>query len=176
MTADGAKRPRLSLIVAVARNGVIGKDNRLPWHIPEDLKHFRALTMGHHIIMGRRTWESIGRPLPGRASVVITRDPGYKAPGAVVARSLAEALAACAGDDEVFVIGGAGIFQEALASADRIYLTEVQAEYAGDVWFPPLGPEWYEVSRETPARDGAEPAIAYVVLERPPETRMDHHS
>jgi dihydrofolate reductase len=164
----GAKPPRLSLIVAVARNGVIGKDNAMPWHIPEDLKRFRALTMGHHIVMGRRTWESIGRPLPGRMSVVVTRDPGYSAPGAVVAHSLAEAMAACAGDDEVFVIGGAGIYREALASADRIYLTEVQADYPGDVWFPPLGAEWHEVSRETPAREGTGPAIAYLVLERRP--------
>jgi dihydrofolate reductase len=156
----------VSLIVAVARNGVIGKDGRLPWHIPEDLKRFRALTMGHHIIMGRRTWESIGRPLPGRTSVVITRDRGYLAPGAKVTHSLAEALSACAGDQEVFVIGGAQIYREALPCADRIYLTEVSEAYPGDVRFPALGPEWCEVSREEPRREAGEVGLAYVVYER----------
>jgi len=150
----------------VARNGVIGRDGRLPWHIPEDLKRFRALTMGHHIIMGRRTWESIGRPLPGRTSVVVTRDRDYSAPGVKVAHSLAEALAACAGDEEVFVIGGAEIYREALPRADRIYLTEVLADYPGDVRFPALGAEWHEVSRDQPRRDVDEVGLAYVVYER----------
>jgi dihydrofolate reductase len=163
---QAAAGPRLSLIVAVARNGVIGRDNRLPWHIPEDLKRFRARTMGHHIIMGRRTWESIGRPLPGRTSVVVTRDRDYSAPGAKVVHSLAEAVAACAGDDEAFVIGGAEIYREALLHADRLYLTEVLADYPGDVSFPPLGAEWREVSREEPRRNAAEVGVAYVVYER----------
>ena len=161
-----APRARLSLIVAVARNGVIGKDNRLPWHIPEDLKRFRALTMGHHIIMGRRTWESIGRPLPGRHSVVITRDPDYAAPGAQVVHSLTDAVAACGGDTEAFVIGGAEIYREALPHADRVYQTEVMADYTGDVWFPALGPEWREISREEPTRAPGEARVAYAVLER----------
>jgi len=163
---QGAARPRLSLIVAVARNGVIGKDNRLPWHIPEDLKRFKALTMGHHIIMGRRTWESIGRPLPGRKSVVVTRDGDYSAPGANVVHSFADALDACAGDDEAFVIGGAEVYREALAHADRVYLTEVLADYPGDVRFPPLGADWREMSREKPRRSPAEVGFAFVVYER----------
>jgi dihydrofolate reductase len=167
VTGDqAAARPRLSLIVAVARNGVIGKDNRLPWHIPEDLKRFRALTMGHHIIMGRRTWESIGRPLPGRTSIVVTRDRNYSAPGAKVVHSLADAVAACAGDDEAFVIGGAEIYREALPQAERIYLTEVLADYPGDVWFPPLGTEWREVCREQPRHNAAAVGVAYVIYER----------
>jgi dihydrofolate reductase len=161
-----AGQPRLSLIVAVARNGVIGKNNRLPWHIPEDLKRFRALTMGHHILMGRRTWESIGRPLPGRTSVVITRDPNYSAPGALVAHSLSAALAACAADAEAFVIGGAEIYREALPHADRVYLTEVMADYPGDVWFPALGAEWREISREEPIRAPDQVRVAYAVFER----------
>ncbi len=161
-----AGKPRLSLIVAVARNGVIGKDNRLPWHIPEDLKRFRALTMGHHIIMGRRTWESIGRPLPGRTSVVITRDADYTASGAQVVHSLTEAVAGCAGDAEAFVIGGAEIYREALPHADRVYLTEVMADYPGDVSFPALGPEWREISRHEPTRAPGEVRVAYKVFER----------
>jgi dihydrofolate reductase len=165
---QAAARPRLSLIVAVARNGVIGKDNRLPWRIPEDLKRFRALTMGHHIIMGRRTWESIGRPLPGRTSVVVTRQRDYSAPGALVAHSLPEALAACAGDDEVFVIGGAEIYRAALRQTDRIYLTRVEADYEGDVAFPQIEAEqWEEASRERHPGDGRDaPAYEFVVLTR----------
>jgi dihydrofolate reductase len=166
---QSATQPRLSLIVALARNGVIGKDNRLPWHIPEDLKRFRALTMGHHIIMGRRTWESIGRPLPGRTSVVVSRRPDYSAPGALVVHSLAEALAACAGDDEAFVIGGAQIYREALPLAERIYLTRIDADYAGDAFFPSISQEqWREVSREARVGSGpVQPAYEFVVLARP---------
>jgi dihydrofolate reductase len=163
-----AARPRLSLIVAVARNGVIGKSNQLPWRLPEDLKRFRTLTMGHHIIMGRRTWESIGRPLPGRTSVVVTRRGDYAAPGALVVHSLADALAACTGDDEVFVIGGAEIYGEALPLADHIYLTRIDADYAGDAFFPALsGEEWGEAGREPPrATEPGQPAYDFVVLTR----------
>jgi len=162
----GAARPRISLIVAVARNGVIGKDGKLPWHLPEDLKRFKALTMGHHLIMGRKTWESIGRPLPGRTSVVVTRQSNYSAPGALVTHSLAAAIEACQGDDEIFVIGGAETYREALPRADRVYLTEVLADYAGDTWFPELGGEWHEVSREPHRGDGSAVAVTYVVYER----------
>jgi dihydrofolate reductase len=165
---QAAARPRLSLIVAVARNGVIGQNNQLPWRLPEDLKRFRAITMGHHIIMGRRTWESIKRPLPGRTSVVVTRRADYAAPGALVVHSLADALAACTGDDEVFVIGGAEIYREALPLADRIYLTRIDADYAGDAFFPPLPKqEWGEAGRESPhAREPGQPAYEFVVLAR----------
>lgn len=170
MKGEGRSRPRISLIVAVARNGVIGKDGKLPWHLPEDLKRFKALTMGHHIIMGRRTWESIGRPLPGRTPVVVTRNDSYTAPGAAVVHSLTEALASCTDDNEVFVIGGEEIYRAALPTADRIYLTAVDAEYAGDTRFPALvSEEWREVSRERPPKsDPDRPAFDFVVLEREP--------
>jgi dihydrofolate reductase len=162
--------PRISLIVAVARNGVIGKDGKLPWHLPEDLKRFKALTMGHHIIMGRRTWESIGRPLPGRKSVVVTRQRDYSAPGAIVVHSLPDAVAACAGDDEVFVIGGEEIYRTALPIADRIHLTRLDADYAGDTRFPALAPgQWHEVSRERHPGNGPDrPGFDFLVLEREP--------
>ena len=127
---------KLSIIVAVARDRVIGIDNMLPWHLPEDLKRFRALTMGHHIIMGRKTYESLGRLLPGRTTVIVSRNPDYRVEGAIVVNSLAQAMAACAGDDEAFVIGGEQLYREALPQADCLYLTEIEADFAGDAWFP----------------------------------------
>ena len=139
----------LSIIAAVASNRVIGRDNDLPWHLPEDLKQFRCLTMGHHIIMGRKTFESLGRLLPGRTTVVVSRQPDYAVEGAKVATGLHEALAACAGDEEVFVIGGAELYREALALADKLYLTEIEAEFDGDAWFPEYDrADWREQSRE----------------------------
>jgi dihydrofolate reductase len=142
-------RPRVSLIAAVAANGVIGRDGALPWHLPEDLKRFKALTMGHHIIMGRKTYESIGRLLPGRTSVIVTRNRDLKVTGAIVATSIEEAIARCAGDDEVFVIGGAQIYQAALPLADRMYLTLVQVPFEGDTRFPAWdAAEWEPISRE----------------------------
>jgi dihydrofolate reductase len=151
----------------MARNGVIGKDGRLPWRVAEDLKRFKALTMGHPIVMGRKTWESIGRPLPGRICVVVTRRRDYAAPGAVVAHSLDEALERCAPHAEVFVIGGAEIYREALPIAQRIYLTEILADYEGDAFFPPLDrSQWRELSRERLAPEPGAPAAELVVLER----------
>lgn len=142
--------PCLSVIAAVARNRTIGLDNTLPWHLPEDLKHFRNLTMGHHIIMGRKTYESLGRLLPGRTTVIVSRQPGYRVAGAITASSLPEAVAACGADEEVFVIGGAELYREALALADRLYLTEVHAEFAGDAFFPEYDRHtWHETSRES---------------------------
>jgi len=128
--------PRLSLIVAMARNRVIGANNAIPWHLPGELKMFKTITMGHHIIMGRKTWESIGRLLPGRTTVVVTRQQDYLVPGAIVSNTLDGALAACQGDDEIFVIGGAQLFSAALPRADRIYLTVVDAEVPGDIHMP----------------------------------------
>jgi dihydrofolate reductase len=155
------------LIVAMARNRVIGRDGKLPWHLSADLKRFKALTLGHHIIMGRKTWESIGRPLPGRTSIVITRHPAYAAPGAQVVDSLSSALKLARHDLEVFVIGGGQIYCEALPVADRIYLTEVDAEFAGDTFFPPLSPgEWDVSTREHSAAEGAQPGSQFVVYER----------
>ncbi|MGA7749149.1 MAG: dihydrofolate reductase, partial [Gallionella sp.] len=114
-------KPRISLIVAMAKNRVIGINNTLPWHLPADLKHFKALTMGHHIVMGRKTYESIGKPLPGRTSVVVTRNAHYAPPGVVVVNSLEAAIAACGNDEEIFVIGGAELYSQAIDLADRIY-------------------------------------------------------
>jgi len=139
----------LSLIAAIARNGVIGKDNTLPWHLPEDLKRFRALTTGHHIIMGRKTYESIDRLLPGRTTVIVTRNPDYRVPGALVAGSLQHAVELCGNDDEAFLIGGAELFRDGLRLGDRLYLTEIDAEFDGDVFMPPFNPtEWRETLRE----------------------------
>jgi len=160
---------RLALIVAVARNGVIGRDGGLPWHISADLRHFKATTMGKPIIMGRRTFESIGRALPGRTNIVVTRSAEFMATDVAVADSFEQALAIAEKEDteEVMVIGGGAIYAAALPRADRIYLTEVHIDTAGDVRFPPLdGDQWREVSREDHAAEGDTPAFTFVVLER----------
>jgi dihydrofolate reductase len=141
--------PRVSLIVAMSRNRVIGRDNALPWHLPADLKRFKELTMGHHIVMGRKTWESIKRLLPGRTSVVITRDRDFKLPGAKIASSLQDALRQCGDDPEVFVIGGAQIFRVALPVAERIYLTTVDAAIEGDTFMPTMDlSHWRKLAAE----------------------------
>jgi dihydrofolate reductase len=148
----------ISIIVAMASNRIIGIDNTLPWRIPEDLKHFKALTMGHHLVMGRKTYDSIGRPLPGRTTVVVTRDHSLKIEGCIVAHSLDEAIAACAGDSEFFVVGGAEIYAQALPLADTLYATEIQQEIAGDAHFPEFDKKaWQEVAREK--RSQAEPQL-----------------
>lgn len=131
-----AETRRLSLIVAMAKNRVIGAAGAIPWHLPNELKLFKSLTMGHPIVMGRKTHESIGRLLPGRTTVIVTRQESYSVPGAIVAHSVPAALAACEGHDEVFVIGGADLFRESLPIADRLYLTVVDAEPAGDTHMP----------------------------------------
>ena len=144
-----SKSPRLTLIAAVAKNGVIGNDNALPWRLPADLKRFKELTLGHPIIMGRKTWASLGRPLPGRSNIVISRDLGLKAPGAIVVASLAAALAACADASEAFVIGGAEIYALALPAAQCLQLTEIDREFSGDTHFPTIDPNaWRETARE----------------------------
>jgi dihydrofolate reductase len=165
---------KLCLVVAVAENGVIGRDNALPWRLSGDLKRFRAITMGKPLIMGRRTSESIGRPLPGRTSIVVTRDTGFRADGVVVAHDLPAAMAAAeeaaraTGASEIMVIGGAAIYESALPLADRIYLTEVHAAPDGDTRFPKLGAgEWHEVSREFhPADPGESSDCSFVILDR----------
>lgn len=155
-----------SLIVAMARNRVIGVENRLPWHLPEDLKRFRALTTGHHIIMGRKTYESLNRLLPDRTTVIVTRNPDYRVPGALVVGSLAEALAVSAADAEAFVIGGAQLYAEALGKVDRIYLTELETDYAGDTFLPEFDADcWQETQREAHvSAQGIQ--FSYVTLER----------
>ena len=148
-------------------NRVIGANNKLPWHLPSDLKRFKALTMGHHLIMGRRTFESIGRVLPGRTSVVVSRNPGYQTDGAIVVHDIAAALAKSAGDTEAFVIGGERIFEAALPAADRILLTEIDAEFSGDTFFPPLSKkDWLETSRERGRDEASGLRYSYVTLER----------
>lgn len=140
---------RLCIIVAMARNRTIGIDNTMPWRIPEDLKHFKALTMGHHMIMGRKTFDSIGKPLPGRTTVVVTRAPNLKIEGCIMAHSLEEAIAVCAGDDKVFIVGGAELYQQALPLVDTLYITEIQQEVEGDAYFPEFDKgAWQAVSRE----------------------------
>lgn len=142
-------KPRVSLIVAMAKNRVIGINNTLPWRLPADLKHFKALTMGHHIVMGRKTYESIGKPLPGRTSVVVTRNPKYTVPGVIVVNSLQAAISASGDDAEIFVIGGAELYLQAIALADRIYMTEIDSDISGDAYFPEFKlDEWLEMSRD----------------------------
>lgn len=147
--APGRPATRVFLIAAVASNGVIGAWGRLPWHLPEDLRHFKAMTLGHPVIMGRRTWESLGRPLPGRESIVVTRRIGYEAPGAAVAGSLEAALALCAGAPVAFVIGGGELYRASLPGADVLVLTEIHSDYEGDARFPEFDRgAWHETRRE----------------------------
>ncbi|MDT8387719.1 MAG: type 3 dihydrofolate reductase [Thiogranum sp.] len=159
---------RISLLVAIAENRVIGRDNELPWRLSDDLKHFKALTMGKPIVMGRKTWESIGRPLPGRDNIVVTRDTNYRAEGAVVANSIEQALQAAGRSEEVMVIGGEEIFRETLERAQRLYLTLVKAEVEGDTWFPPIdAQQWREVERESHHADERnEHDFDFVVMDR----------
>ena len=148
-----------SLVVAIARNGVIGRDNALPWRLPADLAHFKKVTMGHPVVMGRRTYESIGKPLPGRQNIVVTRNRGFVAPGCTVVGSLDEAWRAAGGADEVSIIGGTTLFEETLPLADVIHLTEVQADVEGDTFFPRFDRgQWQE--REV-ARHPADERNAY---------------
>ena len=147
-------KTRVSLIVAMAKNRVIGKNNTLPWHLPADLKHFKVLTMGHHIVMGRKTYESIGKPLPGRTSVVVTRNADYAPPGVIVESSLEGAISACGNDAEIFVIGGAELYRQAIKFADRIYLTEIDANIQGDAHFTEFDRKlWQETERVSHAPD-----------------------
>ncbi|MDX1514251.1 MAG: dihydrofolate reductase [Gammaproteobacteria bacterium] len=157
----------LSLIVAMAKNRVIGRDNALPWHLSADLKRFRRITMGRPVVMGRKTFESIGRPLDGRQNVVITRNPQFRPEGVTVAGSVDEALSKAEGD-EVMVIGGQTIYEQVLPRADRIHLTLIDRAFEGDAEFPAIDEdEWREVEREdvAPGRD-AEFGYSFVTLER----------
>ena len=139
----------LSLIVAVANHNVIGINNTLPWHLPEDLKRFRALTTGHHIIMGRKTYESLGRLLPNRTTVIVTRNKNYQVAGALIAHNLQAALALCAGDNEPFLIGGAELYKVGMQLANKLYITEVHADFDGDAYFEKVDlTHWQESERE----------------------------
>jgi dihydrofolate reductase len=144
----------IALIAAMAENRVIGRDNRLPWRLSADLRRFKSLTMGKPVIMGRKTYESIGKPLPGRSNIVVTRDRGYRAPGCTVVHSFEQALGAAAGQAEVMVIGGAELYRQSLERAQRIYLTLVKAEVDGDALFPDFEPrQWRELERESHRAD-----------------------
>jgi len=151
-----AGRPNVYLIAAVAANGVIGADGRLPWQLPEDLRHFKRMTQGHAVIMGRKTWESIGKPLPGRKNIVVTRQAGHAAPGASVAPSLEAALALCQEQGIVFVIGGSELYRAAMPLADALLLTEIHRDFAGDTRFPEFDRrQWKETDRQAQvAADG----------------------
>ena len=142
----------------MARNRVIGANNAIPWHLPAELKMFKSITMGHHLIMGRNTWQSIGRLLPGRTTVIVTRQRDFSVPGAIVADSLDTALAACGDDDEIFVIGGAQLYAAALPRADRLYLTQVDADVEGDTLMPQFDfTQWRERSTQSFSADEKNP-------------------
>jgi dihydrofolate reductase len=161
------KGNNLAIIVAMATNRTIGLDNTLPWRIPEDLRHFKALTMGHHMIMGRKTFDSIGRPLPGRTTVVVTRNRDLRIDGCIVAHSLQDAISSCAGDEQIFVVGGAELYAQALPLTGMLYITEIQQDVAGDAHFPEfdLG-EWVEVSRENRSQQEPQPLEYHFVTYR----------
>ena len=160
-------KPRISIISALAKNRTIGINNTLPWRLPEDLKYFKALTLGHHILMGRKTYESIGKPLPGRTTVIITRG-NFPAPeGVKIAHSLQEAIDVCGTDEEIFFVGGADLYGQALPLADRLYLTEIQAEVEGDAWFPDYDrAHWRELSRDKRHDEASGLEYHFVVYDR----------
>jgi dihydrofolate reductase len=158
----------ISIIVAMDKKGVIGLEGDLPWHLSEDLKHFKAITMGKPLIMGRKTHESIGRPLPGRKNIVVTHSQDFKSEGCVIVHSLDDAYKAAGDVDEVMIMGGSGIYDQSLARADRLYLTEVHADVEGDVYFTEFDKgEWKELEREEYTADERnEFDFSFVVLER----------
>jgi dihydrofolate reductase len=166
----GEQNMLVSLIVAMDNNRGIGFNNRLPWRLPDDLKRFKTLTLSHHLIMGRKTYESIGRTLPGRTSIVISRNPDFSAPDCAVVQSLEHALelAETNGEDEAFVIGGSQIFEKALSRADRIYLTRVHVSLPADVFFPAIDPgQWQERLTEFHPPDDKHPfGFTFQILKR----------
>lgn len=160
----------IALIAAVSENGVIGRDGGIPWHLPADLQLFKRLTMGHHLIVGRKTFESIGKPLPGRKMIVLSRQPGYSVEGCLTATSLQNALeiARKAGEDEVFIAGGAAVYTQALPLADRFYLSRVHANVKGDTTFPEFNLENWAVTVKTeyPAGKGQKHDFTFMILDR----------
>lgn len=160
-------QPHLSIIVAMASNRTIGINNSLPWRCPEDLKHFKSLTMGHHMIMGRKTFDSIGKPLPGRTTVIVTRNRNLKIEGCIVAHSLENAIAASSGDEETFVVGGAELYAQALPLADTLYITEIRHEVKGDAHFPEFDMNaWQEIARERHSQSEPQPLEYHFVTYR----------
>ena len=167
---------RLSLIVAMGKNRVIGANGANPWRLPNELQLFKRVTMGHHIIMGRKTWESIGRVLPGRTTVIVTRQTNYAVPGAVIVNSLAAAITQCADDEEIFVIGGGELYREALPRADRLYVTIVDAAPEGDTHMPEFNAaDWREISSENhPADERHIHAYRFAIHDRVPTSPPPH--
>ena len=159
---------KISIVVAMDTKGVIGRDNGLPWHLPADLQHFKRTTMGKPILMGRKTHESIGRPLPGRTNIVITRDTGYRAEGCVVVNSIDAALEAAGEQEEIMVIGGAEFYRQVLPRTDTIYLTRIHEIFTGDTFFPELNDaDWREVERSDHAADEKNPHdYSFIRLDR----------
>jgi len=140
---------KISLIVAMASNRAIGLNNQMPWHLSADLKKFKKITMGAPILMGRKTYESIGRPLPGRTNIIISRNPSYSQPGCLVFNDIDKALASCGDSDEIFVIGGSDLYKSMLPVADTLYLTQIHQDFSGDTFFPEIDAgQWVEVERE----------------------------
>ncbi|SHE35169.1 dihydrofolate reductase [Modicisalibacter ilicicola DSM 19980] len=183
--SNGESRVAVVMVAALTRNGVIGVDNRLPWHLPEDLKFFKRITLGKPLVMGRKTFDSIGRPLPGRLNIVVTRDTSFQREGVRVCHDLADALALAErqaiaeGVDEIAVIGGGEIFTQAMPRASRLYLTEIDTTLEGDAYFPPLDDrQWQEIERRPGRAEGTDaqadksdtqegrPDYAFVVYER----------
>jgi dihydrofolate reductase len=158
----------ISIIAAMARQRVIGVHNRLPWRLPADLGHFRRTTLDHAVIMGRKNYESIGRPLPERLNIVLSSNPGYRAPGCRVVMSLTEALDAAGADPEIFIIGGAQVYAQALPLAARMYLTLIDGDFDGDTWFPEYDEhEWREITRTEHAPDADNPySLVFLTLQR----------
>ena len=155
---------KLALVVAVAKNGVIGKDGKLPWRYPEDLRHFKRVTLDHAVIMGRKTFDEVGKPLPKRRNIVVSRDPHRTFPGCEVERTVEAAIALARGtDDEPRIIGGAGIFAHALPMVTRIYLTEILRDYEGDTWFPAWDRSAF---REVERRVGEDADVLFLTLDR----------
>lgn len=163
--------PRITLIVARARNGVIGRGNQLPWRLPEDLQFFKRTTMGHPIVMGRKTWDSIGRPLPGRRSIVVTRNAAFAATGAEIVASLEEALRLAGNATDVFLIGGGELYAAGRALADRMIITEIDADFDGDIFFAAPDPrDWIAVGRAHNAATANRPfAFDWVTYHRRPQ-------
>lgn len=163
-------KPLISAIVAMSENYVIGIDNQLPWHLPADLKHFKSLTTGHPILMGRKTYESIGRPLPNRTNIILTRNPSYQAPNCVVVTSIDEAIATAIeqNNQEIFIIGGAHVYEQLMPRIEKIYLTIVHQDFEGDAYFPALAEtDWTEISSELHQPDAEnEYAYSFIELER----------
>lgn len=158
--------PTLSLIVALSKNNVIGVNNGLPWKLPDDLKRFRRLTTGHHIIMGRKTYESIGRLLPGRTTVIISRSADFKVEGAIVAHNLEDAISACGCDSELFLIGGEEMYKAGLQFANKMYITDIDANYEGDAFFPKFDTSEWNVTNVERYRSQTGLEFSYVTYER----------